>query len=70
MFIAAAGDGAIAAGQTIELMLTGLPHHSRTPLWTALLLAGGIGIVGLGKPRRQRKQAERRRWQHAGTNAI
>ena len=52
MFIAAAGDGAIAAGQTIELTLTGLPHHSRTPLWTALLLAGGIVLAGLWAGRR------------------
>ena len=38
--------GAIAAGQTFVLTLSGLPHHSAVPRWTALMLALGIAVVG------------------------
>jgi hypothetical protein len=31
----------------LTLTITGLPHHSRTPLWLALLLAGVIVAVGV-----------------------
>jgi hypothetical protein len=51
-FIAATG-GAINAGQSIVLTLSGLPHHSGMPRRIALLLAIGIAIVGvlaLSKP--------------------
>lgn len=51
-FIAATG-GAINAGQTISLTLSGLPHHSSAPRAIALLLAVAIVLVGAiaaGKP--------------------
>ncbi len=38
--------GTIAAGQTFVLTLSGLPHHSAVPRWTALMLALGIAVVG------------------------
>lgn len=44
-FIAATGPG-VAAGQPIELTVSGVPHHSPVPRWTALSLA--LGIVALG----------------------
>jgi hypothetical protein len=52
-YIAAAGAGAIPAGQTITLNVTGLPHHSVVPRYLALALAGIIilaGIVALRRP--------------------
>jgi hypothetical protein len=53
VYIAAAGDAAIPAGQTITLHVTGLPHHSLVPRYVALALAGLIvlaGIVALRRP--------------------
>ncbi len=47
MYIAAAGDRAIAAGNPISLSISGLPHHSRAPVWIAFTVAGIIAIVGL-----------------------
>jgi hypothetical protein len=38
--------GTIAAGQTFVLTLSGLPHHSAVPRWTALMLALGIAVIG------------------------
>ena len=38
---------AIAAGQSVVLDITGLPHHSRWPRYLALGLAGAIMAVGL-----------------------
>jgi hypothetical protein len=67
-FIAATG-GAVAAGQSIVLTLSGLPHHSGAPRAIALLLATGIAVVGVvlgytGKAAGQpdlRRAAERKR---------
>jgi hypothetical protein len=39
--------GSIAAGRTIELNLTDLPHHSPVPRYTALTLTGGIVLCGV-----------------------
>jgi hypothetical protein len=58
-FIAAAGGGPIGAGENIMLTLTGLPHHSRTPLWTAFALAIGIVLSGLLAMRRPDEPAPR-----------
>ena len=44
-YIVAAG-GAIPAGQSLALSLTGLPHHSESPRWIALSLAGGVVLAG------------------------
>jgi hypothetical protein len=52
LYIAAAGDEAIAAGQPVMLNITGLPHHSPVPTWIALSLAGGIVLVGVWAVRR------------------
>lgn len=45
-FIAATGP-ALSAGQTLSLTLSGLPHHSGVPRYTALALAIGIAVVGV-----------------------
>jgi hypothetical protein len=45
-FIAATG-GAVRAGQPIELVFEGLPHHSGAPRAIALSLAAGIVLVGV-----------------------
>ena len=43
-----AGEGtSVAAGQPLSLSLTGVPHHSPVPRWTALLLAAGIILGGV-----------------------
>jgi hypothetical protein len=47
LFIAAAGEGSIAAGTPIVLNVTGLPHHSSAPRWIALGLAIGIVVIGV-----------------------
>jgi hypothetical protein len=47
IFIAAAGDKPIPAGEAVTLNITGLPHHSDAPRWVALSLAIGIVVVGL-----------------------
>ena len=39
--------GPVAAGQTISLSLSDLPHHSSVPRWTALSLASVIVIAGI-----------------------
>jgi hypothetical protein len=64
MYIAAAGDGPIAPGQSIALNLTGLPHHSRAPQWIALGIAAAIvlvGIVALRKPADPDQQGNERK---------
>jgi hypothetical protein len=53
VYIAAAGDSKIPAGQPITLNVSGLPHHSVAPRYIALSLAGLIiliGIVALRRP--------------------
>jgi hypothetical protein len=63
-YIAATG-GAIAAGQPIALTLTGLPHHSAAPRWTALSIAVTIALVGVWgsvrRPDAAARQDERQR---------
>jgi len=44
-FIAATGS-ALAAGQPLNLTLSGLPHHSSTPRVVALVMAGAIVLFG------------------------
>jgi hypothetical protein len=42
-----AGSGrAVAAGQPVQLNVTGIPHHSAAPRWIALGLALGIIVIG------------------------
>jgi hypothetical protein len=65
MFIAATG-GPVAAGQPIELSLSGVPHHSAAPRSVALTLAVGIALVGAWAAARSTdhvatKAAERKR---------
>jgi len=65
MFIAATG-GPVAAGQPIELSLSGVPHHSAAPRAIALTLAMGIAVVGAWAAARSTdhvatKAAERKR---------
>jgi len=45
-FIAGAGTS-VAAGQPLSMTLSGVPHHSPAPRWTALSLAAGVVLVGL-----------------------
>jgi hypothetical protein len=52
LFIAAAGDGAIPAGQPIALSITGLPHHSAAPRWIAFGIALVMVFAGLVAMRR------------------
>jgi hypothetical protein len=52
VYIAAAGDAAIPAGQPITLNVTGLPHHSVVPRYVALSLAAIIILVGIVSLRR------------------
>jgi hypothetical protein len=65
VYIAAAGEGAVAAGQPIVLSITGLPHHSPTPRYVALTLALGIALAGIWASRRpddpEARGAERKR---------
>jgi len=43
-----AGTGpALAAGQTLELTVTGLPHHPLWPRYLALALAGSVMMLGI-----------------------
>jgi hypothetical protein len=44
-YIAAAGRG-VPSGQALSITLTGLPHHSTWPRWTALGLAAAVILVG------------------------
>ena len=41
------GGPGLAAGQTLELQISGLPHHARWPRIVALTLAGIIALAGL-----------------------
>jgi hypothetical protein len=44
-FIAGSG-GPVASGQPLAFTLTGLPHHSAVPRWSALALAIGVILIG------------------------
>ena len=46
MFIAATG-GRVAAGQPIELIVTGFPAHSTAPRYVTLTLAAFIALAGV-----------------------
>lgn len=46
-YIVGVGDRPVAAGQPISLLVSGLPHHSSTPRWIALAIAGAIVLVGV-----------------------
>ena len=46
MFIAAAG-APVPAGQPLTFTVTGMPHHSPIPRYTALTLAAGILVAGI-----------------------
>jgi hypothetical protein len=46
VFIAGAG-APFAAGQTLTISLTGMPHHNTTPRYVALALAGLILVAGV-----------------------
>jgi hypothetical protein len=64
-FIAGTG-GQVRAGQAIELVFDGLPHHSRAPRFVALALTVGIVLVGVfasGSPSAQTssRAAERKK---------
>ncbi|MGE5245423.1 MAG: hypothetical protein ACM3SQ_14445 [Betaproteobacteria bacterium] len=63
-YIAATGP-AVAAGNPITIKLDGMPHHSTTGRWTALLLAIAIlvaGVWALTRPENREAQiAERKR---------
>ena len=55
-FIAARGPR-VAAGQTLAFELTGLPHHSRIPRYTAIALAIVILVIGGWSVTRRRPEA-------------
>ncbi len=64
MYIAAAGEGAITAGQAVQLTISGLPHHSPVPRYVALSLV--VAILGAGAwltraPKADLRTAERKR---------
>lgn len=64
MYIAAAGEGAIAAGQPVRLTVAGLPHHSPVPRYVALGLV--VTILGAGiwfsrAPKTPERSSERKR---------
>jgi hypothetical protein len=63
MYIAAAGEKPIPAGEAVTLNVSGLPHHSDAPRWIALSLAMGIVVVGLlaGRPADPESRGEERR---------
>ncbi len=45
MYIAAAG-GALPAGRPLQIAITGLPHHSRTPFFIAAGIALAVILIG------------------------
>jgi len=45
MYIAGSG-GAVAAGQAVQVNVTGIPHHSAVPRWIALGLTLAIIVLG------------------------
>jgi hypothetical protein len=53
IYIAGAGERAVTAGQPLTLSISGLPHHSPVPRWTALILALGIAAAGAWAASRQ-----------------
>jgi hypothetical protein len=64
IYIAAAGEKPIPAGEAVTLNITGLLHHSDAPRWVALSLAVGIVVVGLlaaGRPGDAKSQGDERK---------
>jgi hypothetical protein len=57
VFIAGSG-GEVAAGQPIELTLSGYPHHSVAPRRFALMLAAAIALIGVWAATRPTGAAE------------
>lgn len=61
-YIAAAG-GVVAVGQPVTFTITGLPHHSTTPLYASLALAIIVTLAGVWfawRPSGQPKSGDRR----------
>ena len=61
-YIAAAG-GEVAVGQPVTFTITGLPHHSTTPLYLSLALAIVVTLAGIWfawRPSGQPKSGDRR----------
>src|SRR5690606_6439123 len=63
-----ANGPALAAGTPLQVTLSGLPHHSRVPLYVALAISAAIvvwavrlGAPERGKEARQRQELEARR---------
>ena len=59
VFIAGNG-GEVAAGQPVELTVSGYPHHSAAPRQFALLLAGIVAMIGVWAATRPTGDAEAR----------
>jgi hypothetical protein len=73
MYIAAAGEGAIAAGQPVRLTVAGLPHHSPVPRYVALSLAchrRGRDLVQPGAERRTSARTSGKRLVAPDGNAL
>jgi hypothetical protein len=58
VYIAAAGDKPIPAGQLITLSVSGLPHHSAVPRYVALSIAALIVLIGIVALRRPAEGSE------------
>jgi hypothetical protein len=63
-YIVGVGDRPIPAGQPITLTIGGLPHHSATPRWIALMVAMAIVLAGVWaawRPMDPKDRAENRK---------
>jgi hypothetical protein len=65
--IVGVSDRPIQAGQPISVTVSGLPHHSNAPIWTAMTLAGVILLLAAwaswsaGRPAADARSGERAR---------